>query len=268
MIGALLKRIGEKEPLIHCITNYVTADVCAELLLAVGARPVMADAPEEAAEIALQSDGLLLNIGTPSVGTLRAMRLAGEAANAKGIPVVFDPVGAGASAFRTEEARKLIGSIACRVIRGNRSELEAVLLGKSDTRGVDAVGSFDPERALPIAGALAEKTGSVVVLTGETDIGTDGKKAFFVRNGCKEMQKTVGTGCGLSALIAAFCAATPDDPFTASLAAVCLSGYAGECAKAGLRQSGGAGSFGVLLTDAVSRMTAEALEGGARYEIR
>lgn len=271
-LGELLRQVRRQTPLIHCITNFVTAQTCANLLLACGASPVMADALEEAAEITSVSRGLYLNLGTLHRNSVSAMLAAGARAGELGIPVLLDPVGAGASRFRREAARKLLDAVPITVIRGNASEIKTLVMGSSGARGVD-VDSTDQvtpenlETAAALAQLLARKTGAVVALTGAVDVVTDGDRVVFIRNGHPMMCRVTGTGCQLSALTAAFVAANPGQTLAATAAAVCAMGLCGEAAFARLSGQDGTGSYGVYLMDAISRLTPEELEKGARYEV-
>ena len=169
MLGAFLQAVRQAHPLIHCITNYVTVNDCANLLLAAGASPIMADAPEEAAEITARSQGLTLNLGTLQAGRVPAMLASGRQANRNGIPAVLDPVGAGASAFRTRTARQLLEEVRFAVIRGNLSEIQALAAGAGHPCGVDAGDRITPQTldaALELARQLARRTGAVVAVTG------------------------------------------------------------------------------------------------------
>ena len=260
------------QPRIHCITNYVTAGACADLLLACGALPVMADAPEEAAEITAHAAALTLNLGTLSRERLAAMCISGQEANRRGIPVVLDPVGAGASAFRREAAARLLREIRFTAIRGNASEIRylagvhAVCDG-ADVSAADVLSAQTRAASLAAASGLAQKTGAVILMTGRTDLLTDGTIAYTVQNGHPMMSRITGSGCMLSALTAAYLAARPDTPAVACLTALCAMGLAGECAAVRMTGQDGNASFRQYLTDAVFRMTEQQLREGARYEI-
>lgn len=195
-LGELLGRVRSQAPLIHCITNYVTARDCANLLLACGASPVMADSPEEVEEITAVSSGLYLNLGTLHHSSVSAMRAAGSRAGELGIPILLDPVGVGASRFRRETARALLDALPIGVIRGNASEIKTLVLGSSGVRGVDAddpVRGETPESIAVLARTLAEKTGAVVAVTGAVDVVTDGRKTVQIQNGHPMMCRVTGT---------------------------------------------------------------------------
>jgi len=268
-VARLLCAVREKRPLVHCLTNYVTVNDCANALLAVGAAPVMADDSGEAAEIAAIADAVVLNIGTLNAGTIPSMFAAGKSAAALGRPVVLDPVGAGASRLRTETALRLIAEIPFAVIRGNASEIKTLSAGSGSTRGVDAderdLAAGGLEALGAMACSLARKTGAVVAVTGPTDILSDGKRGAAVRNGHPLMSRITGSGCMLSAVIGGFCGASPDRLFEAVAAALCALGLAGEQA-AQCAGSQGTGSFRTALIDSLSRMDEATLAGGMKLE--
>lgn len=270
MFGETLARVRERAPLIHCITNYVTANDCANLLLACGASPIMSDSPDEVGEVVSLCGALLLNLGTLSRERLRAVLLAGERANARGIPVVLDPVGAGSSDARTEAARTVLRTIRVSAIRSNCSELCAILGLAAPTRGVDNdpnEGAGDFSETLGEMTRLAERLGAAVAVTGETDLVTDGKKTYRIKNGSPLLRSVTGAGCQLSALTAAFLAANPETPVKAAAAAVCMMGVCGELAEERMGGTDGNASYRNYVIDAAYRLTAEALDGRARTEI-
>lgn len=273
MFADILKNVRRSAPLIHSITNYVTVNDCANILLAIGASPIMADDPEEAAEISSICAGLNLNIGTLNSRTVRSMLLAGKRANELRHPVVLDPVGAGASGFRTDTARKLLREVQFAVIRGNLSEIKALTSGSGRTRGVDANASDtireeNLESVIRLARTLAREHGTVVAVTGAMDVVTDGTSVFCIRNGHPMMAAVTGSGCQLSALTAAFTAANPERTLEAAAAAVCAMGLAGEKAFRRLSPQDGNASYRNYMIDAIWQMTPEILEEEAKYEMR
>ena len=273
MFEKIFENVRQKSPLIHNITNYVTVNDCANMLLACGGSPVMADDPEDAAEIAAVCDGLNINIGTLNQRTIPAMFAAGKQANELCHPVVLDPVGAGASTLRTETALGLLKEVAFTVIRGNISEIKTLAFGSGTTKGVDAdvadrVTEENLNEALTLARDFARRTGAVIAITGAIDIVTDGEKTFCIRNGCSEMSTITGTGCQLSALTAAFAAANPDRPLKAAAAAVCAMGLCGEIARRRMTELDGNSSYRNYIIDAMYRLTPAELEKGANYEVR
>ena len=218
MFAEQFANVRTKSPLIHNITNYVTVNDCANMVLACGASPIMADDAAEVEDITTICGGLNINIGTLNSRTIESMLKAGKKANALGHPVVLDPVGAGASALRTETAYRLLDEVRFTVIRGNISEVKTLASGAGTTKGVDAdvadrVTEENLDGAVAFAKAFAAKTGAVVAITGAIDIVADGAKAYCIRNGHPMMSAITGTGCQLSALTAAFITAygrTPD----------------------------------------------------------
>ena len=272
-LGACLDRVRERRPLIHCITNYVTANDVANLLLACGASPIMADEPEEVEEITARGAGLCLNLGTPSRRTIPSLMRAGVKAGELGRPVVLDPVGVGASALRLRTAQELMARVTFTVLRGNVSELRALAGGQEHTRGVDAGGAdavteAELERGVAFAKGTARRTGTVVAVTGAIDLVSDGEQCVVIRNGRPEMGLVTGTGCQLSALTAACLAASPERPLEAAAAAVCAMGVAGELAWARMSPQDGNATYRDRIIDAVCRMDGAALEKGANYEMR
>ncbi|MDO5418021.1 MAG: hydroxyethylthiazole kinase [Lachnospiraceae bacterium] len=273
MFREMLEQVRQTTPLIHNITNYVTVNDCANILLACGGSPIMADDIGEVEEITSICGGLNINIGTLNQRTIPAMLAAGRKANELGHPVVLDPVGAGASALRTDTALKLLEEVDFSVIRGNISEMKTLALGSGKTKGVDAdvadsVTEDTLDQAVAFAKEFSKKTGAVIAITGAIDIVTDAKKAYCIRNGHADMSKITGTGCQLSAMTAAYITANPDHVLEAVAAAVCAMGLCGE--KARLRMSGldGNSSYRNYIIDAVYNLTPEELERGARYEVR
>lgn len=273
MFEQIFDRVRQKSPLVHNITNYVTVNDCANMLLACGGSPIMADEMEDAVEITEICSGLVINIGTLNRQTIPAMLAAGKRSNELGHPVVLDPVGAGASRLRTDTARKLLAEVKFAVIRGNVSEIKALALGSGTTKGVDAdvadrVAEENLDEAVLSAKEFAGRTGAVVVMTGAVDIVADRERAFRIRNGCPMMSSITGTGCQLSALVAAFAAASPEHPLEAAAAAVCAMGLCGEIAYRRLTALDGNSSYRNYIIDAMYHLTPEELERGADYEVR
>lgn len=264
----LINQVRGSAPLVHHITNYITANDCANITLAIGASPVMADAPEEAADITRISSSLVLNIGSLNERTISSMMISGKAANQAGIPVIFDPVGAGASNLRNEICAQIAEKIKISVLCGNVSEVKCLAGEKSQTKGVDACESDMQNVAESVLTAkiLAKRLECVVAITGAQDIISDGERTFCIENGNAMLSNITGTGCMLSSLIGAFCGAAPNAPLDATIAALLTMGIAGEIAfsKAGKL---GNGSFRTALHDAVSRMDTDTLMQGAKiYE--
>ena len=273
MFQNMLKNVRKKGPLIHNISNYVTVNDCANILLACGASPIMADDEEEVAEITSICSGLNINIGTLNKRTINSMLIAGKKANELGHPLVLDPVGAGASRLRTQTALKLLEELKFSVIRGNISEIKTLALGSGTTKGVDAdladkVTEENLDEAVAFVKAFAGKTGAVVAVTGAIDIVADDKKAYCIRNGHPMMSSITGTGCQLSAMTAAFITANPDHILEATAAAVSAMGYAGQIAYNRLGKMDGNATYRNYIIDAIYNMTPEMLEKGANYEVR
>ena len=269
----MLENVRAACPLIHNITNYVTANDCANILIACGASPIMADDQGEAADIQTICAGLNVNIGTLNSRTIPSMLMAGKRANELRHPVVLDPVGAGASRLRTDTALKLMETVQFTVIRGNISEIKTLALGSGTTKGVDAdvadkVTEENLDEAMAFAKAFARRAGAVVAITGAIDVVADGQRAFCIRNGHPMMSSVTGAGCQLSALTAAFVTANPDTPLEATAAAVCAMGLCGETAYGRLTGQDGNASYRNYIIDAMYRLTPAALEEGARYEVR
>jgi len=269
MLGKMLENVINRHPLIHNITNYVTVNDCANILLACGGSPIMADDIDEVCEITSICGGLNINIGTLNCNTINSMKAAGKMANKLGHPVLLDPVGAGASKLRTDTACSLIEEIKFSVVRGNISEIKTIAGASSKTSGVDA-GESDAvtEKTLRstvmFAKSLSDQIGAVIAITGAVDIVADSKKAYVIRNGNAMMSKVTGTGCMLSAMMAGYITANPDNILEASAASVCASG---ELAFERLKEREGNASYRSYIIDEVYGLTSEKLENGAKYEI-
>lgn len=273
MFYEILEEVRRKSPLIHNITNYVTINDCANILLACGASPIMADDMGEAEEITAICSGLNINIGTLNQNTIPSMLAAGKKANLLGHPTVLDPVGAGASRLRTETAFELMRKIHFSVIRGNMSEIKTLASGFGTTKGVDAdaadrVTEETLDGAVAFAKNFAGTTGAVIAITGAIDIVADGERAFCIRNGHPMMRAVTGTGCQLSAMTAAYITANPEKVLEAAAGAVCAMGLCGEKAFARLKPLEGNSTYRNYIIDAVYRLTPEELEEGAKYEVR
>ncbi len=275
MFEAILENVRAKTPLVHCITNYVTVNDCANILLACGASPIMADDCGEAEEITSICGALDLNIGTLNQRTITSMLMAGKKANELSHPVVLDPVGAGASTLRTNTAAQLLENIRFSVIRGNISEIKAIAQGSGTTKGVDAdvndaVTEESLGKAVSFAKELSKRTGAVIAITGAIDIVADAKKAYAIRNGDSLMSKITGTGCMLTAIIAGFSGANPENILDATAAAVSAMGLCGEIARERLlkTEGGGTSTYRTYLIDAMSNLNTEILNGGIKLENR
>ncbi|CZE47721.1 hydroxyethylthiazole kinase [Campylobacter geochelonis] len=262
-----INKIKAKNPLIHCITNYVTANDVANALLAIGASPIMADEPEEAYMMSAISNGLVVNLGTLNKHSIEAMKSSLVTANLGGIATVLDPVGVGANKFRTNIANELLKNYKFSVIRGNISEIKALDGLVSQTKGVDANEKDEEceQSKVDLAKSLSQKTNAVVVISGKIDVICYKNRAFICENGDAMMKDITGSGCMLSALIAAFCSVSKD-LFEASLKAVVLSGVAGELARKKTdAQNGANASFRNNFIDEIYKMDDEKLEKFARF---
>jgi hydroxyethylthiazole kinase len=260
-LKGLLTRIREEKPLVHNITNYVVMNFTANTLLAMGASPVMAHAPNEVEEMVSLARALVINIGTLSDPWIEAMLLAGRTANAKGLPIVFDPVGSGATSLRTRTTRRIVQELKPAIIRGNASEILSIGSSGTVTKGVDSL--HDVDQVAEMAKATARQTGSVVAVTGKVDLITDGTRVMRCRNGHALMGRVTGTGCAATATIAAFAAVTPN-ALEAAAAGLAFFGLAGEMAA---DKSQSPGSFMIALIDALYNMTPEDLQARALLEV-
>jgi hydroxyethylthiazole kinase len=259
--GATLRTVRERKPLVHQITNYVVMNETANATLAIGALPVMAHAGEEVEEMAGLASALVLNIGTLSPHWVEAMLLAGGAATARGIPVVLDPVGAGATAYRSATARRILDVVGVTVLRGNPGEVATLVGADAEVRGVESIGAG--LEAAELARTAARRLGVVASVTGAVDHVSDGDRVLAVANGHELLATVTGTGCMSSALTGCFLAAKPDAPLEAAAEALAAFGVAAEDAALG---SGGPGTFHARLYDALYNLDPETLDGRTRVE--
>ena len=269
-IKAALDAVRATTPLVHNITNNVTINDCANADLAIGASPIMGDEVKDVVEITQICNSLVLNIGTLCDSTIAAMMGAGHRASELEHPLVLDPVGAGASAIRTETASKILDEMNVTVVRGNMSEIKALASGSTSTRGVDAC----PEDAvtrenLPesaaFARAFAKSAGVVVAITGAIDIVASADRAVAIFNGSPMQGRITGAGCMLSSITGAFVAAEKD-PFIAAVAAVASMGVAGQVAEGRMGELDGNGSYRTYLLDALFNITGDSLAQAAKLE--
>jgi hydroxyethylthiazole kinase len=254
-------RIRERTPLIHNITNFVVMNETANVLLALGASPVMAHAIEEVREMVAYAGALVLNIGTLEESWIEAMLAAGEEANARGIPVVLDPVGAGATTLRTTTTERIRSAIRVAVVRGNAAELATIAGMEAKIRGVDSVSSGAPDSVARLAAA---RFGGAAVVSGAVDYVADATRVAEVRNGHPLMGRITGSGCMATAIVGAFLAVEPD-PFLAAAEAMIAFGIAGELAA---ERSAGPGTFRAQLMDAVSALDEATILARAKTTIR
>lgn len=275
MFENILKKVRENCPLVHNITNYVTVNDCANILLACGSSPIMSDDILEVEEITTICDALVINIGTLNSRTIESMFKAGKKSNDLNHVVILDPVGVGASKLRTDTTYRLLEEVKFSVIRGNISEIKAI--GAKETvnsRGVDAnasdvVNSENLDEFVSYAKKLSEKTGAIIVMTGAIDIVANSQKAYISYNGHPMMSKISGTGCMLSSIIGGYCAANKDNMLEATAVAVCVMGLCGELAFQKINQNnGGTSSLKMYLIDFMSKIDKEILNRGVKLEIR
>jgi hydroxyethylthiazole kinase len=254
--GATLRELRERKPLVHQITNYVVMNETANATLALGALPVMAHAPQEVEEMAAVAGALVLNIGTLSEHWVDAMLLAGKAASG---PIVLDPVGAGATRYRTDTAKRLLDELEIAVVRGNAAEV-ATLAGRlAEIRGVESIGVEGSNADL--AREAARALGSVVAVTGATDHVSDGQRVVAVSNGHELLGTVSGTGCMATSVTGSFLAAKPAEPLEAATEALVAFGVAGEDAA---REARGPGTFHAALYDALYNLDPDTLDGRAK----
>ena len=273
VLKTMLENVRAKSPLVHNITNYVTVNDVANVLLAAGGSPIMSDDADDVEDITSICGGLNINIGTLNKNTIPSMFLAGKKANALGHIVLLDPVGAGASRLRTDTANRLMQEVRFDAVRGNISEIKTLCTGSGSTKGVDAdavdaVTEANLDNGVQLVKTFAAQTGCIIAVTGAIDLVSDGERCWCIRNGRAEMSRITGTGCQLSALITAFLVANPNRKLDAAAAAVCMMGLAGEIGWANMQPGDGNSTYRNRIIDAIFNMTGDALEEGAKYELR
>lgn len=267
----ILEQVRSRAPLIQCITNFVTVNDCANILLAAGASPTMAQDIREVEEAVADADGLVCNLG--AIDLVDSMILAGKRANELGISVVLDPVAAGGTALRRELSKKLLEEVHFTAIRGNASEIRALAGQMSRGSGVDvaawdAITAENLLQSVGLISELAQKTGAVIAVSGVMDVVSDGKKTILLHNGCPTMARITGSGCMLTTLIGGFCATVPEHPFEATCAAMAAMGICGEIAEEKrLQNKTGNATFRTDLIDAVFNLTEQELKERIRYEV-
>jgi hydroxyethylthiazole kinase len=257
--GTSLRELRARKPLIHQITNYVVMNETANATLALGALPVMAHAREEVGEMVGLASALVLNIGTLSEPWVEAMLLAGSAANGRGVPIVLDPVGAGATRYRTDTAKRLLDELRIAVVRGNAGEVATLVGVDAEVRGVESIGeAADPGE---LARAAARELGVVAAVTGPVDHVSDGEQVIAVANGHELLGAVSGTGCMATSITGCFLAVKPNAPLEAAAEALVAFGVAGEDAA---RTAHGPGTFHAGLYDALAGLDPDTLDGRAR----
>lgn len=262
LIADRLEELRARKPLVHHITNMVVMNETANATLAIGALPVMAHAREEVAEMVGIAGALVLNIGTLTPSSVESMLVAGKRANELGVPVVFDPVGAGATRLRTDTALQLLRELKMAVVRGNAGEVGVVAGVGGEVRGVESIGVGGD--VLEIGRALAAKHGTVAAITGKRDVITDGRRVAYVDNGHQMLTTITGTGCVSTTMVAAFAAVEPDPVLAATAGLVCL-GIAGELAAG---KAAGPGTFQAALFDALYNLDRPTIARLCRAEVQ
>lgn len=268
-----LENVRKNAPLIHNITNYVTVNDVANVILACGGSPIMADDINEVDDITTICGGLNINIGTLNERTIESMFKAGKTADLLEHPVLLDPVGAGASRLRTDTAVKLINAIHFSVIRGNISEIKTLMNGCGNTQGVDAadtdkITEENLDDVIKMIKNYSKAVGSIVAITGPIDLIADAERCYVIRNGRSEMGRITGTGCQLSGMMTAFITANKDNMLDAAAAAVGAMGLAGEIAWNNMQSGDGNSTYRNRIIDAIYCMDGNKLEEGIKYEIR
>lgn len=272
MLKKVIENVRKGCPLVHNITNYVTVNDVANVLLACGGSPIMSDEPDDVEDITSICGGLNINIGTLNKSSIEGMFRAGKKANQLGHVVLLDPVGAGASALRTNTALKLIEDVKFDIIRGNISEIKTLVLGSGTTKGVDAdaadaVTEENLSAMVSFVKQVAEKFDCIIAVTGAIDLVADKDTCYVIRNGRPEMGRITGTGCQLSGLTTAYLVANPDDKLVAAAAAVITMGAAGEIAWERMQEGDGNSTYRNRIIDAIYNMDGETLSKYAKYEV-
>lgn len=262
----LLSQIRKKSPLIHNITNQVVMNVNANILLAMGASPVMAHSLQEVEEMSAISSALVLNIGTLDEKLIQSMILAGKTANEKNIPVILDPVGAGATQFRTNSAKKILNQVDVSVVRGNASEIFSLYSDLFKTKGVDSSIASETfaDEIIELAKKIKDETGAITAVSGKEDIISNGESTIKVKNGHEILTKITGMGCGLSAVCGAF-ASVSDNNLLESIASAFI--YYGACAEITSEETILPGSFAVKFLDTLYSAAPEKIKELANAEV-
>jgi hydroxyethylthiazole kinase len=260
-IANILLAVKEKKPLVHHITNYLTVNDCANIVLALGGSPVMADDLQEVEDMVGIASSLVINMGTLNSRTIESMIAAGKKANSRGIPVIIDPVGVGATPLRLQTAEMLLREIKPAVIRGNMSEIKVLSGLDVAIKGVDSVADASGGEA--IAQSFAKERRCVVAITGKTDIISDGTRLCQIGNGHEMLAQVTGTGCMTTSLVGTYCGAT-NDYFLGAVAGVMTMGLAGELAQQTLTGTEGIGSFRIKLFDYIYNISATHIQKGGK----
>ncbi|MGD1817101.1 MAG: hydroxyethylthiazole kinase [Pleomorphochaeta sp.] len=268
----IINNIDKVKPLVHCITNYVTVNDVANILLAANASPIMADSIKEVEQITKISNALYLNIGTANERTFESMLISAKTANKNNIPIILDPVGVGASTFRNECIDKLLKTAQIAVIRGNISEIKSIALNQNSTRGVDAqetdsISLENQEAIIDMAKKLSNETKAIIAISGKIDVICDSEKYALLYNGNQMMANITGAGCMLTSLIAAHVASNTNY-FSATLSAISQMNIAGEIAYKLMQPYQGNASYRTLLIDSINKIDTQKIKENIKYEIR
>lgn len=274
MFEKVFNNVHKQSPIVHCITNYVTVNDVANIILAAGASPIMADDIEEVSDITSICNSLVLNIGTLNSRTIESMIKAGKTANELQHPVVLDPVGMGASQLRMDTTLRLLKEVQFSVIKGNASEIKGILNKTRTSRGVDVslediIHESNVNEYIEVAKEVSKASSAVVVITGAIDIITNGEKTYIIRNGHENMGKITGTGCMLAGVIGGFIGANPENILDSTATAVAAMGLSGELAnKKSIEKGLGTGSLRTYIIDYMSNLNSKELKEGMKIEIR
>ncbi len=247
----LLKRIKESRPIIHHITNYVTMNDSANIVLAIGGSPIMANDAAEVEQVVALSKALVLNLGTPNHNNFKSMLIAGKKANELGIPIIFDPVGAGATSFRKEISSQLLADIKPTVIKGNLSEIMHLANVDGCCYGIDS--NLSTNNGKELVQRLARELKCIVAATGRKDVVSDGKITYTINNGHEMLSRITGTGCMTASLVGAFCSVTPDY-LIGTVGGIMAMGISGRLAFDSLLPKEGTGMFKVRLFDNICNL--------------
>ena len=265
IIGNLNEELRKQVPLVHNITNYVTVNDCANALLAIGGSPIMADDNNEVEEITSISSAIVINIGTLNKRTIESMIKAGQKANELNIPVIFDPVGAGASTLRNDTTKEILEKVKVSIIRGNLSEISIIAGLEVASKGVDSAEEDKKNDSSKVAKEVARKFNCTVAITGVVDTISDGERVVKLSNGTKLLSKVTGTGCMTSAITGAYAGVCKGDYFSATIGGVISMGIAGEIAYERASE-GGTGSFHIAVIDALSKLDKNIIEKMAKID--
>lgn len=271
-MNKIFENLKSNPPLVHHITNYVTVNDCANVVLAAGGAPLMADDANEVEDIVSISSVLYINIGTLNERTVESMLKAGKRANKLGLPIVLDPVGMGASTMRNETVHKLMKELDFTVIKGNMSEIKGLYKAERNTGGVDVkdediVGTDNLGEAVEYVKKIAREFDSVIAVTGPIDIVTDGDKAVTVKNGHPLMSRVTGTGCMTGSVMATYLGSNANRPVDAVVAALVKMGLAGERAyREVTSKSEGISSFKRYLIDGIDLIGLDEMKEGGKIE--